>query len=86
MTCVDCSSIQTLVPERIHGIVVNYSMPFNCLFGVLDCNNRLNNIIFLSLYSGDVNEALCWDLRVNIALDVARGLEYLHDGVSFHVI
>ncbi|WOL16023.1 hypothetical protein Cni_G24805 [Canna indica] len=26
------------------------------------------------------NEVLGWDLRVNIALDVARGLEYLHDG------
>lgn len=51
-----------------------------------DCNNRLNNMLFLSIYSGDVNEALCWDLRVNIALDVAKGLEYLHDGVSFHVI
>nr|XP_016435947.1 PREDICTED: calcium/calmodulin-regulated receptor-like kinase 1 isoform X3 [Nicotiana tabacum] len=25
-------------------------------------------------------EPLCWDLRVQIALDVARGLEYLHDG------
>lgn len=26
-----------------------------------------------------------WDLRVNIALDVARGLEYLHDGVREHI-
>lgn len=25
---------------------------------------------------------MSWDLRVNIALDVSRGLEYLHDGVS----
>ncbi|KAJ6792863.1 calcium/calmodulin-regulated receptor-like kinase 1 [Iris pallida] len=25
-------------------------------------------------------EPLKWDLRINIALDVARGLEYLHDG------
>lgn len=43
-------------------------------------------MVFLSLYSGDVNEALSWDLRVPIALDVARGLEYLHNGVSLHVI
>lgn len=28
-------------------------------------------------------EPLHWDLRVQIALDVARGLEYLHDGVIF---
>ncbi|KAJ6805226.1 calcium/calmodulin-regulated receptor-like kinase 1 [Iris pallida] len=26
------------------------------------------------------HEPLKWDLRINIALDVARGLEYLHDG------
>ncbi|XP_061348545.1 calcium/calmodulin-regulated receptor-like kinase 1 [Gastrolobium bilobum] len=37
------------------------------------------------LYS-DVNEALSWDLRVQIALDVARGLEYLHDGAVPPVI
>ncbi|KAK7312906.1 hypothetical protein VNO77_37147 [Canavalia gladiata] len=37
------------------------------------------------LYS-DVNEALYWDLRVHIALDVARGLEYLHDGAVPPVI
>ncbi|TKY66694.1 leucine-rich repeat receptor serine/threonine-protein kinase [Spatholobus suberectus] len=37
------------------------------------------------LYS-DENEALCWDLRVHIALDIARGLEYLHDGAVPPVI
>ncbi|KAI9185061.1 hypothetical protein LWI28_003792 [Acer negundo] len=31
-------------------------------------------------------EALSWDLRVHIALDVARGLEYLHDGAVPPVI
>lgn len=31
------------------------------------------------LYS-EKHEPLSWDLRVHIALDVARGLEYLHDG------
>ncbi|XP_022877544.1 calcium/calmodulin-regulated receptor-like kinase 1 isoform X1 [Olea europaea var. sylvestris] len=30
-------------------------------------------------------EPLNWELRVKIALDVARGLEYLHDGVRFAV-
>ncbi|CAL4996518.1 unnamed protein product [Urochloa decumbens] len=29
---------------------------------------------------GENSAPLKWDLRVNIALDVARGLEYLHDG------
>ncbi|XP_042402059.1 calcium/calmodulin-regulated receptor-like kinase 1 isoform X2 [Zingiber officinale] len=29
---------------------------------------------------GEKHEPLSWDSRVNIALDVARGLEYLHDG------
>ncbi|KAJ4843816.1 Calcium/calmodulin-regulated receptor-like kinase 1 [Turnera subulata] len=31
-------------------------------------------------------EPLSWDLRAYIALDVARGLEYLHDGVNFDFI
>ena len=39
-------------------------------------------LMYLSLYSGEENGALGWDLRVHIALDVARGIEYLHDGVS----
>ncbi|XP_010482866.1 PREDICTED: calcium/calmodulin-regulated receptor-like kinase 1 [Camelina sativa] len=37
------------------------------------------------LYSGK-HEPLSWDLRVYIALDVARGLEYLHDGAVPPVI
>jgi serine/threonine protein kinase len=32
------------------------------------------------------NAPLKWDLRVNIALDLARGLEYLHDGAVPPVI
>ncbi|KAE9616947.1 hypothetical protein Lal_00034483 [Lupinus albus] len=35
---------------------------------------------------GEENEALSWDLRVHIALEVARGLEYLHDGAVPPVI
>lgn len=37
------------------------------------------------LYS-EKHELLGWDLRVHIALDVARGLEYLHDGAVPPVI
>ncbi|KAF2561465.1 hypothetical protein F2Q70_00014986 [Brassica cretica] len=37
------------------------------------------------LYS-DKHEPLSWDLRIYIALDVARGLEYLHDGAVPPVI
>ncbi|CAN1789567.1 Calcium/calmodulin-regulated receptor-like kinase 1 [Linum perenne] len=37
------------------------------------------------LYSENL-EPLNWDVRVNIALDVARGLEYLHDGAVPPVI
>lgn len=37
------------------------------------------------LYSEN-HEPLSWDLRVNIALDIARGLEYLHDGAVPPVI
>ncbi|XP_014492060.1 calcium/calmodulin-regulated receptor-like kinase 1 [Vigna radiata var. radiata] len=45
-----------------------------------------NGSLASHLYCSDVNEALCWDLRVNIALDVAKGLEYLHDGAVPPVI
>ncbi|CAN1789569.1 Calcium/calmodulin-regulated receptor-like kinase 1 [Linum perenne] len=38
------------------------------------------------LYTGENLEPLNWDVRVNIALDVARGLEYLHDGAVPPVI
>ncbi|URE01698.1 Protein tyrosine kinase [Musa troglodytarum] len=38
-----------------------------------------NGSLASHLYS-EKHEVLRWDLRVNIALDVARGLEYLHDG------
>ncbi|KAK2984772.1 hypothetical protein RJ640_004597 [Escallonia rubra] len=37
------------------------------------------------LYS-EKNEPLSWELRIQIALDVARGLEYLHDGAVPPVI
>ncbi|XP_064966064.1 calcium/calmodulin-regulated receptor-like kinase 1 isoform X2 [Musa acuminata AAA Group] len=43
-----------------------------------------NGSLASHLYS-EKHEALRWDLRVNIALDVARGLEYLHDGVREHI-
>lgn len=35
-----------------------------------------------SSITGKDHEPVSWDLRVQIALDVARGLEYLHDGVT----
>ncbi|KAI3971981.1 hypothetical protein MKX01_030182 [Papaver californicum] len=38
-----------------------------------------NGSLASHLYS-DKHEPLSWDLRIYIALDVAKGLEYLHDG------
>ncbi|KAK4787380.1 hypothetical protein SAY86_011213 [Trapa natans] len=38
------------------------------------------------LYHSQHKEPLNWDVRVHIALDVARGLEYLHDGAVPPVI
>lgn len=35
---------------------------------------------------GEMHDSLRWNLRVQIALDVARGLEYLHDGAVPPVI
>jgi hypothetical protein len=36
--------------------------------------------------TGENQDPLSWDSRVQIALDVARGLEYLHYGVCFVLI
>ncbi|KAK8921200.1 putative leucine-rich repeat receptor-like serine/threonine-protein kinase [Platanthera zijinensis] len=44
-----------------------------------------NGSLSSHLYN-DHQLALSWDLRINIALDVARGLEYLHDGAIPSVI
>ncbi|XP_042517374.1 calcium/calmodulin-regulated receptor-like kinase 1 [Macadamia integrifolia] len=44
-----------------------------------------NGSLASHLYSSKY-EPLCWDLRVCIALDVARGLEYLHDGATPPVV
>lgn len=40
------------------------------------------NLLLLSVCSGKENGGMSWNLRVHIALDIARGLEYLHDGVG----
>nr|BAV91470.1 protein kinase superfamily protein [Freesia alba] len=44
-----------------------------------------NGSLASHLYN-EKHEPLNWDLRINIALDVARGLEYLHDGAVPPVI
>ncbi|XP_010931864.1 calcium/calmodulin-regulated receptor-like kinase 1 isoform X4 [Elaeis guineensis] len=44
-----------------------------------------NGSLASHLYS-EKHEALSWDWRINIALDVARGLEYLHDGAVPSVV
>ncbi|KAL6999408.1 non-specific serine,threonine protein kinase [Sarracenia purpurea var. burkii] len=38
------------------------------------------------MWNSEKHEPLSWGLRVQIALDVARGLEYLHDGAVPPVI
>ncbi|KAG1338505.1 hypothetical protein COCNU_04G008110 [Cocos nucifera] len=40
----------------------------------------LRFILLNYIVAGEKHEALSWDWRIAIALDVARGLEYLHDG------
>ncbi|TQD95785.1 hypothetical protein C1H46_018624 [Malus baccata] len=42
--------------------------------------------MLIYVYMSEKHEPLIWDLRVLIALDVARGLEYLHDGAVPPVI
>ncbi|KAG6607828.1 Calcium/calmodulin-regulated receptor-like kinase 1, partial [Cucurbita argyrosperma subsp. sororia] len=42
--------------------------------------------VIIILFKWVKNEPLSWELRVRVALDVARGLEYLHDGAVPPVI
>ena len=50
------------------------------------CATFTKHDIHFLVCAGENHEPLSWDLRVYIALDVARGIEYLHDGVNFHII
>ncbi|KAL5131178.1 Calcium/calmodulin-regulated receptor-like kinase 1 [Glycine soja] len=61
-------------------------LAMNSKQGEKEFHTEIEQYAFLVSTSGDVNEALCWDLRVHIALDVARGLEYLHNGAVPPVI
>lgn len=54
------------------------------LSGIISCLRYcLIHHLCLHVYLDEKLEPLSWELRVQIALDVARGLEYLHDGVSW---
>ncbi|KAG1347273.1 putative Calcium/calmodulin-regulated receptor-like kinase 1 [Cocos nucifera] len=46
----------------------------------------MSNGTVASHLHGEKHGPLSWNLRVHIALDVARGLEYLHDGISSRTI
>ncbi|PQP92170.1 calcium/calmodulin-regulated receptor-like kinase 1 [Prunus yedoensis var. nudiflora] len=48
--------------------------------------NYMSNGSLFSHLHGDSRKPLSWDLRVDIALDIARGLEYLHYGAVPSVV
>eukprot|EP00250_Pteridium_aquilinum_P006576 c16467_g1_i2 orf=1-858(-) len=46
----------------------------------------MSNGSLAELLYGDDHELLSWDMRVQIAQDIARGIEYLHEGATPPVI
>lgn len=38
-----------------------------------------------TFYVGEEQQVLSWDERLQIALDISHGIEYLHEGVSYLV-
>ena len=59
----------------------------HCIAVLLSVSPNDNTVLTFNLgCAGENNEPLSWGLMVQLALDVARGLEYLHDGVSFNFV
>lgn len=42
----------------------------------------LRRIILLYMHIGEEKRGLSWEERLQIALDISHGIEYLHEGVS----
>lgn len=66
----------------LHIVVFEERNNLHNFIGKLDMNLEISADIKFLPSVGEKHEPLSWDLRVYIALDVARGLEYLHDGVK----
>ncbi|KAF2285859.1 hypothetical protein GH714_008454 [Hevea brasiliensis] len=70
------------IPEYSYKDLQKATYNFTTLIG----QGAFGPVYKAQMSTGENHEPLSWDLRVYIALDVARGVEYLHDGAVPPVI
>lgn len=54
----------------------------NCSLSITLSHIVLGLIRRARVCSDDVEQALSWEDRIQIALDISHGIDYLHDGVG----
>ena len=55
--------------------------PYHEFFAYISCSLDAESSMYVC-YADEGGQALSWEERLQIALDISHGIEYLHDGVG----